>query len=197
MSGTRTWIAAALSGALGLAAPARLPAAPGESSLDFLRLEVGPRQIAMGGAAAAVPGDSYAAIYNPALLGELSTNDLAFSHVEWLLDTTYQDLLYSHYTRMGNVAARFQRLDYGDISGYDATGSPNGSFSASDQLVAVTYARRLQKRGLSLGGAAKFAREKIGSASANAFLTDFGVSYAPPRLDWLGDSSLGLRPRSE
>lgn len=185
--GIAALLAAALSSAAGAA---------GETSLDFLRLDVGPRQVAMGGAATAVGGDAYGMTYNPALLASLGAQEAAFSHAQWLQSITYQDFLYAHPLSWGTLGGRVQRLGYGDINGYDAAGAKAGSFSASDLLVGGGYARSFPKSGLSLGGEVKVARRTIGSVSAQALLFDLGASWSPRRRSLLGDATFGLSARN-
>jgi len=161
--------------------PARLRAAAGRTALDFLRLDIGPRQIAMGGAGAAVGGDVYSVTYNPALLTSLRFQELAFSHAQWLEGIVYQDFLYVHPTPAGAFNARLQHLGYGEITGYDAAGARQGELSASDTLMGISYARRLPAPGLSAGITFKFAREKLANVAAQAYLFDLGAAYVP---DW-------------
>lgn len=170
--------------------------AAGETSLDFLRLDVGPRQVAMGGAAAAVGGDAYGMTYNPALLASLGAQEAAFSHAQWLQSITYQDFLYAHPLSWGTLGGRVQRLGYGDINAYDAAGAKAGSFSASDLLLGGGYAKSFPKSGLSLGGQVKIARRTIGAVSAQAVLFDLGAAFTPRRRGLLGDATFGLSARN-
>lgn len=184
-------------GTIGLAALLAAPAgASGETALDFLRLDAGPRQVAMGGAATAVGGDAYGMTYNPALLASLGAREAAFSHAQWLQSITYQDFLYAHPLSWGTFGGRVQRLGYGDINGYDATGAKAGQFSASDLLLGGGYARSFPKSGLSLGGQVKVARRTIGSVSAQSVLLDAGAAFTPRRRGLLGDATFGLALRN-
>jgi hypothetical protein len=168
------------------AAPAH--GAAGAQSLDFLRLNAGPRETAMGGAAAAVGGDAYSFAYNPALLASLRSQQLAFAQAVWVQSVQYQDLAYGRPTAAGAFGARLQRLDYGNIPQYDAAGAANGSVEPSDFLAGLGYARDFPSCGLALGGGFKFVRESLGPVAGQTELFDLGAAWRPER----GDLSLGL-----
>jgi hypothetical protein len=178
------------------AAPCVATAAPGATALDFLRLDVGPRQIAMGGAGSALGGDANSMAYNPALLGTLGTQEFTFSHANWFQGIQYEDFVYAHPLSWGTLGAMVQRLGYGEIAGYDAAGARTGEISASDLLVGAAFARSFPRRGLSVGGTFKVARESIDSVGGQAFLFDLGASLTPRRRGFLGDTSWGLSVRN-
>jgi hypothetical protein len=169
----------ALLAALLLAArPARC--APGESALEFLRLDAGPREVAMAGAATAAGEGAHAAAYNPALLAWGTASEAAFSRAQWLLGTSHQDLAYAGAAGPGGprLGLRLQHLDYGDLDAYDSAGARSGSVSAGDLLLAGSFARRL---GWAAAGATlKLARETIAGVSAQAVLADLGGAARLP-----------------
>ncbi|MBI4424751.1 MAG: PorV/PorQ family protein [Elusimicrobia bacterium] len=188
----RRSILAALLGAQAAAGAA----APGKASLEFLRLDIGPRQVGMGQAGVALGGDPYAAAYNPALLASLRSRELAVSHVEWLPGIRYQDYLYAHPTRAGSFGARLQRLDYGEIAAYDAVGARSGQVTASDLLAGFGYARRFFDPGVSLGASAKLARESLAGVAAQAWAFDLGASWTPRAGPLPPGTTCGLAARN-
>ncbi|MBU2574617.1 MAG: PorV/PorQ family protein [Elusimicrobia bacterium] len=167
-------------------------AGAGSSAFDFLRLDVGAREISMGGAAIAAGEGIYGSAYNPAFLGDIRTNQAGFSYSSWLEGISYQDFLFGYPASFGSLGLRLQLLGYGKIDGFDAAGARTSDYSASDILVGLSYARHLPKLGLSAGGTFKIAREKIESAQASAVLADLGVIYRPRRQDLWGDITFGL-----
>ena len=53
----------------------------GLSTLSFLKNDMNPRSLAMGGASVALSGDAYSAITNPATLTDLENTSIALSHI--------------------------------------------------------------------------------------------------------------------
>lgn len=182
--------------ALALVCAGPVLAAARTTALDFLRLDIGPREVGMGGTGVASANDAYAAGYNPALLASLRSRELAFSHANWVQGIQYQDLLYAHPQPWGVLSGRFQRLSYGTLTGYDAAGARTSAYSAADLLAGLNFARAFPSSGLAAGVGVKYVKESIGEVSASSKLLDLGAAFTPQRRDWLGDVTFGLALRN-
>ncbi len=61
---------------------------PGKIGATFLKLGVGAKPVAMGGAFCAVADESSAIYWNPAGLAFLKDRELSFTHIAWLKELT-------------------------------------------------------------------------------------------------------------
>ena len=167
-------------------------AGPGAGSFDFLTLDLGPRQTAMGGAGVAVADDLMGSNQNPAALGRLWRQEVSFLHASWLQDVNYNYLGYAYPTQTrGTFAASLFSLDYGSIQGYNEAGAQTGSLSAGDKMATASYGREIASH-LWAGGSLKYIQENLNSVSAQTVGLDAGLLYAPPLDGLLAGSSLGF-----
>ena len=58
----------------------------GTTAAQFLKIGVGARALAMGGAYAATSNDATALYWNPAGLSSLKKNEILLDHQDWILD---------------------------------------------------------------------------------------------------------------
>ena len=76
--------------------------------MTYLKIGVGERADAMGGAYVAMANDASATYWNPAGLVQIGRNELVVSHLDWLVDVDFEYLGYVHQlTRtIGSAALR-------------------------------------------------------------------------------------------
>jgi len=169
-----------------------LAAGEGTTAFDFLSLDVGPRQTAMGGAGVAVADDLLGAHKNPASLGRLWRQEVSFLDSSWVQNANYQYLGYAYpHETYGTFAISLFNLDYGPIQGYNTSGVKTGSVNAGDRMFSLSYGREMM-RGLWGGSSLKYIQENLYSVSAHAVAADFGLLYTPSLDGWLSGSSLGF-----
>ena len=160
--------------------PAAAFEGPGATGAGYLTLASGPASIAMGETGAALEGDPFNWIVNPALLGQARGLGFGVSHAEWILDTRFEHA--TLHKRLGGLFALGASLLYQyspDIQGYDDVGLPtellkNNSYQASLALAVTPLP------GLSAGVTAKYFRETLAEWSAGGAAADVGVFYAWP-----------------
>lgn len=152
----------------------------------------------MGGAGAALIGDAGALFTNPAGIAAIRRVAVEASFEPYLAGTRYSTGAVA--LRVGRLAwgLGVQALDYGseatvvpDPASGNRRGMPTGgTFTAGDLLAttAFVYRRGLLAAGLS----AKYAREQIGSWSADAWGGDVGVAIAVFDILALGASVQNL-----
>ena len=152
----------------------------GISALTFLKNDISPRSMAMGGANVTTQGDLYSAATNPALMSEVRTAGLSASTMRYgqgaLLHSqvtaayplTVSGTLFAQYhmLNMGNEAIRTEFQPYG-------TGQ---TFSAYSLSAGLGYSQNLSDR-FSAGVTLKFMQEKLAQYTANAFSADVGFLY--------------------
>ncbi|MCJ7645688.1 PorV/PorQ family protein [bacterium] len=146
------------------------------SGLDFLKMGVGARPLALGEAYVALADDISAIYWNPAGLVQLGQPEVGFTYNKWFEDIGYHFFGYSHPLNDSIFALSLYYLGEGDIEGSDDAGNPTGEFSVYDLAFALSYGRKLTDR-LSAGLNFKFIREKLEEEDANAFAFDLGALY--------------------
>jgi len=152
------------------------PSLAATSGLDFLKMGVGARPLALGEAYVALADDINAIYWNPAGLVQLGRPEVGFTYNKWFEDIGYHFLGYSYPLNNSILALSVYYLGGGDIEGSDRGGNPTGDFSVYDLAFAFSYSRKLID-GLSAGLNFKFIREKLEDEVANAFAFDLGALY--------------------
>lgn len=175
----RTMSAAALFGILLLGASRAAWAEAGTAGADFLRIPVGARPAALGGAYDALADDAYAPAFNPAGLGFADAPGLAGTHLSYLDSVSYDSLSAAFPVRrqgrdQGGFGASLQYFSPGKTSGADAAGRPTGDFSGYYYAGGVAYGRKVSERA-SLGAGIKSIGASIDGTSARAYAADLGA----------------------
>lgn len=163
---------------------------------DFLASGVGARALGMGGAYVAHAGDVTAGYWNVAGLDRLQYPEGAYMHAErfgGIVAFDYAAVAVPLSAR-STVGVSFVRSAVDDIASTLAALNPDTGlpypnpenhityFSAADQALFVSYARRVRE-GLSLGASAKIVRRGIGDfASAWGYSLDVGAQYRLGRV---------------
>ena len=151
----------------------------GTSAANFLKIPIGSRAEAMGGAYSAVVSDPTAMYWNVAGLAHTAANELLFSQNRWIADLshTFVGAVFriSDYDRLG------LHVNYLDIGRMERTtvDEPKGTgatFSAYDFAVGVAYARQLTDV-FSVGVQAKYVQQTISVSSASGLAFDVGLQY--------------------
>ncbi|MFH1097902.1 MAG: PorV/PorQ family protein [Candidatus Desantisbacteria bacterium] len=153
----------------------------------FLKIAVGARAAAMGGAGGALIGDPGCVYYNPAGLAGLGTFSLSSSHLQWFQDIKYEHLGLAKRLKVGfeeeardlGVGAfNLNFLHMNKIQGTHLIGEsdwqPAGEFTASGYLAIFTYACYLSRDAL-FGVNLKVIQERIEKEAATAVAFDLGV----------------------
>jgi hypothetical protein len=153
----------------------------GSAGAQELRIPVGSRGTALGGAIYADALGAEAIFYNPAGVAQVAGTEAMFSHLSYFAD---MDLNYFAVTKsiedFGSIGVSAKVLSVGDIvkTTWDASG-PEGTgevFNPTLAVIGLTYSRILTDR-VAFGVNGKFITESIDQASAKGVAFDFGVSY--------------------
>ena len=158
----------------------------GTSAVNFLKIGVGARPMAMGDAATATINSAEAMYWNAAALTRIDEQfSVAVSSMDWLVDSRNSYLAAA--VRLGDLGTfgfDVQYLDYGKIEEttvYDQDGT--GRFlSASDMAIGLGYARKLTDR-FAFGVKVKYINETIADATGDAFALDVGAVFLTSFFD--------------
>ncbi len=153
---------------------------PGATGAGYLELPTGPVSAAMGEAGAALRGDPFSWIANPALLGDARGFGVGVSHAEWMLDTRFDHAVL--HRRLSGLLVLGGAVVYQyrpDIQGYDDFGAPTEMLKNNSYQAAVALAVT-PLPGLAAGVSVKYFRETLAEWSAGGPAADVGVFYAWP-----------------
>ncbi|UCD93380.1 MAG: PorV/PorQ family protein [Candidatus Zixiibacteriota bacterium] len=146
----------------------------GTRVFNFLKIPVGARPMAMGGAFTGVADDEASLYYNPAGIARLEGKRFLAGYHNNIFDMQSGVLGYMHPLGEGKkVAVYINYLNYGEFIRTDDNGFEQGTFSGSDILFAGGYAMAVNEQ-LSVGGTAKLIYEKVDTYSSTGFAVDLG-----------------------
>jgi len=148
------------------------------SAAQFLKIGVGCRAAAMGGAYVAMADDAAALHWNPAGLARLGGNEVLLMHADWLASTDFN--FGGVVVLFGNNAlgASLTALNYGEweVTTVDQPEGTGEIMGANDFALATSYARNLTDR-FSFGFNIKYIKQSIWHMNASSFAFDVGTLY--------------------
>jgi len=149
----------------------------GTAGMQFLKIGVGARQIAMGEASCAAGLDANTIYQNPAGLTSAGSQ-VILSQNQSFANIQEQTIAGSFQTKAGSFGASIQYLHMDSMTGYDvdAQGNPvkASDFTSYDMAVTLSYARVFG--GIPIGINLKVLQEKLASYQANGAALDIGMT---------------------
>lgn len=151
----------------------------GTSAANFLKIGVGPRGNALGGAFVAQVNDYSSLYWNPAGIANITSLEIGIAYTDWLLDLSHNfvGVVYP-LQHLGVLGVSVNSLSMGDMEQTTPL-EPNGTgsyFSASDLALGISFARQLTDR-FAVGVSAKFIHESVSFSSASTFAIDAGTQF--------------------
>ncbi len=150
----------------------------GTSGAHELRIPVGTRGIALGGAVVSGAEGIEAIFYNPAGLGGTGGTEALFSNTEYLSDMKVRYFALASKLAFGTIGISAKVLDVGDL--YVTTvEAPEGTGEVEDITFAtlgLSYGRFLTDA-ISFGATANFISESVMSSTARGVAFDLGLQY--------------------
>ncbi len=152
----------------------------GQSTYNFLKLDVSARAAALGGSFVSNNDDPDVIFYNPAGIGLLKENPASFSFTKYLLDINMASLSYStNLKNIGRIGAGVKYINYGSFPKTDESGNVLGSYGAQEVAFIAGYSNLLDKN-FYYGANAKFIFSNIADRSSSAIALDLGLHYEIP-----------------
>lgn len=152
---------------------------------QFLKIGVGSRAAAMGGAFAASSDDISSTYWNPAGLARISSNEAAFNHVKWFADINLENAAFAtSVPGFGTIGASVSYLTTGEMM-VTTIESPEGTgelFKYNNFAVGLSFARNLTEN-FSIGANAKYIGENIWHMKSQGFAVDLGTLYRIPVMN--------------
>ena len=154
----------------------------GTTAAQFLKLGVGARSIALGGAYVTEASDLSAMYWNVAGLGTMQGSSAQFAYTQYVQDINYSFAAVGvSLGNAGTIGASLIFLDSGEmpvrtIDRPDGTGE---QFRVTDFALQLSYGKQLTDR-FSIGGSAKFIQERIWHSTASSIAFDVGTLFTTP-----------------
>jgi hypothetical protein len=145
-----------------------------------MRIPVGPRGTALGGAVVSSTDGIEALFFNPAGLAGLTGTEAIFSNTQYFADMQVNYVgIATQVGGFGALGLSVKALNVGEIL-VTTEAAPEGTGDIIDPtftVIGVSYAREFTDR-VRFGGTVSFVNEAIRSVSASGIAFDFGVMYA-------------------
>ena len=152
----------------------------GTTGFNSLKIGVGARPAALGGAFAAVAGDLESTHWNPAGLLGLPGRAATISMTQYVVDTQagFLSVAFPREKRVWGFSLNY--FSAGEMRRTDEEGADLGTFSAADLAAYATVAQRAWSDRITLGLNLKAVYSSIGDYSSDAYMVDIGVLAPTP-----------------
>jgi hypothetical protein len=153
----------------------------GTSAFPFMKINVGARPVAMGGAFTGLADDESALYYNPAGITSFEGSRYILGYHNYFVGMQSGFLGVIRpvgYTKV--LAGYISYLNYGSMKETDNFGNVTGEFGGSDMVFGVTFAYNHDDT-YRFGVTGKFIYEKIHDYSATGIALDLGAKYITDR----------------
>ncbi|MDF1543689.1 MAG: PorV/PorQ family protein [bacterium] len=153
----------------------------GTTAFPFLKINVGARAVAMGGAFTGLADDESSLYYNPAGIYSYDKNHYILGYHNYFVDIQTG---FAGFIRQLNdkyfLGGYISYLNYGNFVEANDQGEVTGEFSGSDMVVAASFAMR-PKYSYSAGATVKLIYESIQEFSSTGLAVDLGFKYIGDR----------------
>jgi hypothetical protein len=172
----------------------------GTYAYSFLKIPVGAKAPAMGGASTGLADDQTATFYNPAGITSFEGSSVFASYNNYLAGMQGGYLSYvTSWGQRSSIGLAVDYLNYGTMTRADSLGRAQGEFGGGDLALSITFAYRwpsavdniiaagdpydeiqdeyMRWSGLSVGATAKLIYEKLEDYTSDALAVDLGVIY--------------------
>ena len=154
----------------------------GQAGATFLKIEVGARANAMGGAQIAAVRDASALYWNPAGIGFLEKTSIHFTHNEWLGGLNHNFFAVAvPLPGFGAFGVAITSMLYGDmeVTTLDEPDGTGETFGATDFALALSFARQMTYN-FTVAISAKYVRQQIWDMIASGLAWDIGTVFRTP-----------------
>jgi hypothetical protein len=174
MSKTRFLVVVAVM--LGMLSFAAVASGADSHAGPYLRMGVGARALAMGGAFTAIADDATAAYWNPAGLVQIENIELTFMYAaNMAVDRQLNYFAYTHWLGMGGLGVSWLNAGMSDVPRYDDMGNHRGTDDIGDNAIMFSYGMEVGT--LNLGGTAKVLHSDVMGETETGFGLDAGAMF--------------------
>jgi len=151
----------------------------GTAGAQFLKIPIGARSAALGGAVTGMSMDATALFWNPAGIIHNHTHALHVSHIPWMTFFDVNALAYTLNLKERGAIGIYARTLGMEKMEITTEYQPDGTgeyFDSQDIEIGVSYARKLIDQ-FSFGVTTKYIRQRIWNETASGIAFDFGTHY--------------------
>src|SRR4030066_330921 len=149
----------------------------GQTTYDFLRVDMSARAAALGGSFVTNNDDVNVLFYNPAGMSFLEKDPVSFPFVKHLMDLNLFSLAYStEFENIGRFGTAIKYINYGSFDKADEFGNRIGEFNAGELAFILGYTNEFSEN-FYYGANAKVIYSSIADESSSAIALDFGLNY--------------------
>ncbi len=151
----------------------------GTAGAQFLKIPVGGRASAMGGAFISNANDASSVFWNPSGIVDVQSTGLLFAHSEWWATVQLNHAAFVQtMADVGTIALSFTSLsmDRMDVTTEDQPEGTGETFDAGDIMIGLSFARKLTED-FSVGVTAKYVQQRIWNEKAGGLAFDVGSRY--------------------
>lgn len=155
----------------------------GISAFTFLKNDISPRSMGMGGASVATTGDAWCATVNPAQASEVRNLAFGVSHLRYAGTLSHSNInAYAPLGAAGTIYATYHMLNLAnqDVRSEFHPYGTGETYAAYSLAASVGYGRKLSDF-FSVGVELKYLHERLARYRAGAVAADIGFLY---RTDW-------------
>jgi hypothetical protein len=155
----------------------------GQSSFEFLNLPTHARLAALGGVNVShADKDVNFFFSNPALTGDSLAGWASAGYLFHVAGIGQASFAYTHqFKKIGSVSLGVQHINYGELVGYDATGSPAGQFRSGETALVISKSHQVSF--FRLGGAIKTVFSNLAGFRSSAVMLDMGGIFIHPEQE--------------
>jgi len=151
----------------------------GISTAQFLKIGIGSRATSLGDAFVAISDDASALYWNPAGITQFTTNEIMFSHNQWVVDINHDFLgAVYHLTPSDALGLSFTSvtMDKMKVTTEFAPFGTGQYFAFSDIAIGLTFAKKMTDQ-FSFGATVRYMEETLDKLKMRGVLIDLGTFY--------------------
>ncbi len=151
----------------------------GTSGFQFLKIGIGPRDVALAGTSSPTTEGPISMYWNPAGICSDQKLNVSFFYNSWIATIDHSFIGLTTPLTLNDyigVSINFLSMDKMEETTIDQPLGTGREFSVYDYAITMSYARRISDR-FNAGLSVKYIAEKIWDLEANGWALDFGFSY--------------------
>lgn len=155
----------------------------GQHSFEFLNVPGNARLASLGGVNVSLSDrDVNFFLTNPALVSDSLSGLASASYQFYVADIGMATFAYSQNVEtIGQISFGVQHMNYGEITGYDASGVEMGSFKSGETALVISKSHQVAN--FRIGANLKTVFSNIAGYRASALLFDIGGTFVHPKQD--------------
>ena len=152
----------------------------GQRSYEFLQVPANARLTGLGGVNASLADKDINFLWsNPALVSDSLSGFASASYQFYVADIGQASFAYAHaFKNIGTISFGVQHMNYGAITGYDASGMEIGSFESGETAIVISKSHQVSH--FRIGANLKTVFSNIAGFHSGAMMLDIGGTFIHP-----------------